>query len=219
MVVCSRRCNLSLLFRAKIGRATTLSLKRALKMLLPTIIERLAAHMKEKYKHIPDAIHVHDLVRCSHKKVMEERYPELWEDVYEIPAVQLGELVHIGLGMLPKLDKIEPVLEKTVDEYRIVGRPDVVTPQAVYDFKTIRKLPMDVLSHHRLAAEIYAWLAERPAYVIYFNPMGFKEFGPIDPIPEKEVKRLIEEPKIPRWPEWECDYCIFNTVCEYRIVR
>jgi len=76
-----------------------------------------------------------------------------------------------------------------------------------------------VLEHHRLAAGVYGWLAERPAYVIYLNPMGFKEFGPINLIPEKEVRKLIEELEIPRWPEWECDYCVFKGVCEYRIVR
>ena len=187
--------------------------------LLPVIISRAVEHMKEKYKRVPDAIHTFELVRCANKRKMEQIYPILAERLLYKPPIQLGEFIHMGIESLAGLDKIQRTVEKRVAGYRIVGRPDILTKDGVYDLKWTSRLPTEVMKHHKLKASVYAWLCERPkGYVIYINPRGFREFE-VEPATYNDVARLIKEPKIPMWPEWECSYCPFKAVCEHSLRR
>jgi len=192
--------------------------------ILPDIVTKTAAYMRAKYAPIPGYIAVHDLVRCTHKARMEQRYPELAEMVLFMPPVQIGEMVHSFVEAIPTIDRVQRVFKREADDYRIAGRPDISTPTAVYDLKFVSRLPREPLRHHAESAAIYAWLADVPAgYVVYFSPRGFREFGPIPPASAAfvaERAREFEEDAVhPRWG-WECHYHRgFNEVCPYSLVR
>ena len=184
--------------------------------LIPAIMGKTATYMRAKYRRIPEAIHVHDLTRCSHKRVMEERYPELAEKTLFVPAVQIGEALHTFVESLPTIDRAQQIVERRVNRHLVVGRPDITTEDAVYDLKFRRRLYRRALDHDVLTAGIYAWLTRKPhGHIIYLNPSEFREWV-VDPVTTEDVLYLVEHPKSPRW-DWECRLCPFKRVCTVRV--
>ena len=190
----------------------------AYQLLLPSIMGKTAVYMREKYKRVPEAIHVHDLTRCSHKREMEERYPELAETVLFKPPVQIGEMIHTFIESLPTIDRAQQVFERRVNRHLVVGKPDITTEDAVYDLKFRERLYDRPLEHDVLRASMYAWLARKPyGHIIYINPREFREWVG-SPVTTETVLYLIEHPKSPRW-DWECRLCPFILYCPLRVVR
>jgi len=181
-------------------------------LLVPTIMEKTARFMEEKYKRVPEAIHAHDLTRCSQKRVMEEQYPELAEKTLFEPSVQIGEALHTFVEALPTIDTAQKVFERTVNRHLVVGKPDITTEEAVYNLKFRRRLYDRPLEHDVLRASIYAWLARKPyGHIVYLNPREFREWV-VSPVTTETVLYLIEHPKSPRW-DWECRLCPFKGYC------
>ena len=184
-------------------------------LLLPTIVEKTATHMREKYRRVPEATHVHDLTRCSTKREMEERFPQLAETVLFKPPVQMGEMVHTFIESLPTIDRAQQIFERRVNRHLVVGKPDITTEEAVYCLKYRERLYREPRVHDVLEAGIYAWLARKPyGHIIYINPREFKEWVYL-PTTTENVLYLIEHPMSPRWG-WECRLCPFKPVCPIR---
>ena len=187
-------------------------------LLLPSIMGKTAIYMKEKYYRIPEATHVHDLTRCSTKREMEERFPELAQTVLLKPPVQIGEMIHTFIESLPTIDRAQQIFERRANDYLVVGKPDITTEEAVYCLKYRERLYREPRVHDVLEAGIYAWLARKPyGHIIYINPREFKEWVYL-PTTTENVLYLIEHPMSPRWG-WECRLCPFKNVCPLRIIR
>ena len=187
-------------------------------LLVPSIMEKTATYMREKYKRVPEAIHVHDLTRCSNKRVMEERYPELAEKTLFVPSVQIGQALHTFVQALPTIDRAEQVFERRVNRHLVVGSPDIVTEDAVYELKFRQRLYDKPLEHDVWRSSIYAWLANKPyGHIIYLNPREFREWVGT-PVSTETVLYLIEHPKSPRW-DWECRLCPFALYCPLRVLK
>ena len=187
-------------------------------LLTPDIMYKTAQYMRAKYRRFPEAVHAHDLTRCSLKREMEERYPRSALTVLFKPAVQIGEAIHTFIESLPDIDRAQVVFERRVNRHLVVGKPDIVTEGAVYNLKFRERLYRRPLEHDVLRAGIYAWLARKPyGHIIYVNPREFREFV-VEPVTTETVLYLIEHPKSPRW-RWECRLCPFKNMCPLRVIR
>ena len=163
---------------------------------------------------------VHELCECAKKRGMRELYPELnTSHAYE-PAIMLGELVHLGVESLTHSEK-EVVkfrdVETKIGTVRVAGTIDIYYPEenTVVDIKYARKLGNNMpLKRHKLQVSLYAWLANaKYGEIWYITPEGIRTYGLIKPANEATAKHLIEYPKTPMWPKWECKYCPYTKIC------
>ncbi len=195
-------------------------------------IKELANHIISKYHERHEKLRkklnsgvdhfyfVHELCQCRRKERMRTLYPELYAaQVYE-PAIMLGELVHLGVETLTHSEK-EVVkvkdIKTSIGTARIAGTIDIYYPEegVAVDVKYVRKLKANaIMEHHKLQVSLYAWLANaKYGEIWYITPEGIRTYGPIKPANENTAKHLIEYPKTPMWPKWECKYCPYTKIC------
>ena len=156
---------------SKVAQGSTRTHSSPYQLLTPIIMQKTAQYMRAKYRRVPEAVHAHDLTRCSLKREMEERYPRSALTTLFKPPVQIGEAIHTFVEALPDIDRAQVVFERRVNRHLVVGKPDIVTGEAVYNLKYRERLYTRPLEHDVLRAGIYAWLARKPyGHIIYINP-------------------------------------------------
>ncbi len=199
-------------------------------MAIERIFRAYLDFMNEKYKHehLPDKVHVHDLVRCKHKSELEVLFPE---GSYKLsPVLFLGEAVdefvknlvtNYKEKLFPDLVSTTSEIEKKVNangvEITIIGRPDIIINDSVIEVKYSRTPEDKPLEHHIAQLKLYMYLTDkRKGILVYFTPHGLREFIFEEEIGEDYVIELINNWKSPRY-EWECQYCNYREICPYRI--
>ncbi len=199
-------------------------------MAIEKIFRAYLDFMNEKYRHehLPDKIHVHDLVRCKHKSELEVLFPE---GSYKLsPVLFLGEAVdefvkNLVLNYKEKLFKdlvsttseVEKKISVNGKEITITGRPDLVMEDSVIEVKYSRTPEDKPLEHHIAQLKLYMYLTnKRKGILVYFTPHGLREFIFEEEISDNFVHELINNWKTPRY-DWECQYCNYREICPYRI--
>jgi len=178
--------------------------------------EELRAKHRRKGKIL---IFVHELCECSNKRKMRQRFPEIERAETYNPRFLVGELIEEALKKRFKSEG-DHVYTKELNIngkiYVISGMIDIIDPET--------KIPIEVkyqtfiqgkpYEHHILQLKLYLWLidAER-GELLYISPEGIKSYVVQNSLTDKDVVRLIEEEKSPRWPEWECCYCPYQQFC------
>jgi len=185
----------------------------------------------------PRVVYVTDLVSCSHKRVLRQRYP-LLSFRFEPPLV-LGDLVHAGLesilagggegGDARWRSEVEVSRSFRIDgeEYVLKGRADLVLyeddrPLAVVEIKTARDLPEnEPHPHHVGQLRVYMeLLGAEEGLLVYITPERLVEF-PVERAPvdlERMMRETLEDAARPRY-DWECRYCPFRKLCPYALQR
>jgi len=124
------------------------------------------------------------------------------------PAIIIGTLVHLGIEKL--LNYQPKVFTKRVGDYVVIGTPDYCDEDSVVEVKTTyyapKKKPREP---DELQLRIYMWLlGKKVGYLWYFSSSNYVEHIVREPATDEEVLDLIENPRIPMWPD-ECKRCDF----------
>jgi CRISPR-associated exonuclease Cas4 len=162
---------------------------------------------------------VHELCECSFKRKMRLRFPEIERASTFNPRFALGQLVEEALKHRFK-DCGEHVFARELkdgnDCYVISGMADVIDRETgvPIEVKYQSSLQNNPHKHHILQLRLYLWLVgAQKGELICISPEGLKTFTIEKPLTRKEVLSLIKEKKSPRWPEWECNYCVYQQFC------
>lgn len=199
-------------------------------MAIEKIFRAYLDFMNEKYRHehLPDKVHVHDLIRCKHKSELEVLFPEGSHKLS--PVLFLGEAVdefvkNLILNYKEKLFKdlvsttseVEKKISINGREITIIGRPDIIMRDSVIEIKYSRTPEDKPLEHHIAQLKLYMYLTnKKKGILIYFTPHGLREFVFEEEISDNYVQELVDSWKTPRY-DWECQYCNYREICPYRI--
>ncbi len=200
--------------------------------IIGALYRRKQEDFREKLRDMTDpyVVYVTDLVSCSHKRVMRQRFP-LLSFRFE-PALVLGDLVHAGLEVLLGESggwkpEVELAKEYRVEgeTYTVKGRADLVKygedgePEIVAEIKTGRDLPGNQPhSHHVEQLRIYMeLLGAEKGVLVYITPERLLEFhlgrGPGFDV-EARLAETVRDAARPRF-DWECRYCPFRRFCPF----
>jgi len=176
--------------------------------------------LREKYRRKGKILlFVHELCECSNKRKMRQRFPEIERAETYNPRFLVGELIEEALKKKFKSEG-DNVYTKELNIngkiYVISGMIDIIDPET--------KIPIEVkyqtflqgkpYEHHVLQLRLYMWLVNvKRGELLYVSPEGIKFFIIQKPLTDKEVIKLMEKEKSPRWPEWECCYCPYQQFC------
>lgn len=153
------------------------------------------------------------LVFCW-KRYSEQRPEELLKN----PRVIIGTLVHRGIEhYFGQPDNEDAVIKKRIDEYVIVGLPDYMTDDTVYEFKYATSPPSQPKEWDLRQLRIYMWMTgKQKGELVYITPMRIKSFVIDEPMSDDEIKELLRY----KWAKykWECSTCPFRHECKYRKV-
>ena len=142
----------------------------------------------------------------------------------------LGSIFHLSLSQLDvfKDAKFEvPVSAELQNGYRLSGRADVVTEDAVYEFKFTRRLDSIELDPFYFAqANAYAVLLERPKFYLVKVQRTSFDVKVLESEADTNaflvlkkrgsyLAECLENDEIPNGPEaeWECTRCAYRVVC------
>jgi len=171
-----------------------------------------------------------DLIRCSEKREIEVRYPELvLRSVAHMPFI-IGDMIHNYLYTLIEtrcvLEEVEcrtePEYERTIDlgdhTVKLRFRPDVVLTKdghkSVLEIKYVRSLKGIPHDHHLEQVSLYEYLLGcKEGAILYVSPEGMCQVENAPPIDEKWVVDRIVDYIAPRY-EWECAYCLYRDFCQ-----
>ncbi len=192
-------------------------------------------HLKRSVLSSGDVVFVHELVTCSQRRVFDLSgdYIQSWVTAHGVSPI-VGELIHEGFTRVlgEKLGDYIIVYEreftKLVDlggrVVSVIGTPDIVllkgeVPEVVVDIKFTRspKIPYD---HHKLQVMLYRWLTgAKYSFLLYVCPdVGLKLIEVSEYLTDDDVAKLVKETlenlAHPRF-EWECQYCIYRSICPY----
>ena len=199
-------------------------------LLFKTRVEETLNHNRED-----NTLYVTDLTRCSYRRVLEARFPDLKLQECYNPVLLLGNIVHYGLesflkylqeqGYFRKVDvEVEGYKRITFDDRD--GLPRIITIKGRIDSivygddgrfgveikssKSDIGLPYD---HHILQCKIYNWLFDlSKTILLYVTPERITEYEVSDKLTDEEVVKLILDSRSPKYP-WECNYCVFKSLC------
>ena len=199
------------------------------------LLRWLEREHSQHYPREPDVYWVVDLCRCSMKREMELRYPELCRFRYK-PHLVLGTLVHHGVERLLQhiiwqedpdgtLDvSIEPERTRAIEvdgrEVEVRGRPDLIIfdqaetgHEVLVEIKTGREGQGTPHEHHVDQVRAYLWLTGiKRGILLYVLPDALRAYEVCEPWGDDDVIRRIRENKAPRYG-WECKYCDYSPVC------
>jgi len=171
-----------------------------------------------------------DLTRCSEKREIEIRYPELtMRAIGHMPFV-IGEMVHRSIYALVEARCIieevecltEPEYEKLIDiggpVVKLRYRPDIVLTKdgrrSVLEVKYVRSLKGIPHDHHLEQLSLYEYLLGcRDGALLYVSPEGMCQVEDTSPVDEKWVVDRIVDYLAPRY-DWECAYCLYRDFCQ-----
>jgi len=176
--------------------------------------------LKQQYKATGLNLYfVYELVECSYKKVLREKYPDLEKANIYNPRFVIGKMIEEIIRNYFGGNKI--VKQKSVDnDIILAGAADIVKDNKIIEVKYQTALVDVPLKHHVLQLQLYLWLFEfSKGELLYISPEGIRAIEVEKQIDLQDVLALIKQEKIPRWPEWECSYCIFNQLCPYSVKK
>lgn len=139
------------------------------------------------------------------------------EELMEVPQVIIGTLIHRGLEhYFGYEDKPDNVLKKPIGEYVIVGMPDLVKDDTVYEFKYSTTTPREPKPWDETQLRVYLWMTGKPkGELVYFTPRNIKVFEVDEALSDEDIIRLLRY----KWAKyrWECSRCPFKHECEHRL--
>jgi len=171
-----------------------------------------------------------DLVRCSEKREIEVRYPELaMRAVGHAPFI-VGEMIHKAVyGMVEARCiiervkcEIEPEYETEIDTgdrvVKLRYRPDIVLTKddrkSVLEVKYVRSLRGIPHEHHMEQVSLYEYLIPAgEGAILYLSPEGICQVENTSPVDEKWILDRIADYIAPRY-DWECKYCFYRDFCQ-----
>jgi len=179
------------------------------------------AYIREGY----NVVFVHDLIRCPYKPLLEATFKG--PDAADLlkSSVIVGELIHEALrAMFPEWEAEPKEKELEVDgkKYIVLGQADLYNydDDTVIEVKFSRSFKGLPRPQNDLQIAIYKWLYDAAnGELWYLTPDGFKAFRPSFGVDDHYIRELIKDKKKPKWPKWECDYCIFRDICEHSLAR
>ena len=160
-------------------------------------------------------IWVTELIECSLKR--EWRKTLYFFESLSPPTI-IGDFIHKGFLTWLKengLYEIEVEFQKEYMNFVIKGRVDAINDSEVLEVKYMKTLKdRDPLEHHVDQVRLYLWLTDRPkGRIIYLTPDGCYEHDVTVPMSNFEINELLTAKQSPRYPEWECSYCVFKDFC------
>jgi len=187
------------------------------KLLEEDFVKRIQRNEEKK----SGVVFVTDLTRCALKSHYEERLPFLSQPS---PSMTLGKLLHLGMQqyLQRKYEGQEEVtLIKEIEGVKIRGDIDFLTKDTVFEIKSGRDFKgNEPAEHHLLQTRLYMWLANREKGKIIYVTLGrLAEYDIDRPMSDDEVRILLKDKATPRWTEWECDYCLYRSICPKSITK
>ncbi|MEM2365648.1 MAG: hypothetical protein ABIM44_04955 [candidate division WOR-3 bacterium] len=178
--------------------------------------------IKELSKLGDEVFSVHELVECSHKRVMREKFPDIERASIFNPRFIVGWLIEeavkarLGDG---KEHKHYKIIEVDGKRYVISGFIDCVTKDGtVVEIKFLSGLYGSPHTHHILQLSLYLWiLGKEEGELLEISPEGTVGIT-VKAATDETVIDLIKNPKIPRW-DFECQSCNFESFCAYSKTR
>ena len=141
------------------------------------------------------------------------------EELFQNTRVVLGTLLHRGLEKyFGYEDKPTNVLKKKVGDYVIVGMPDLILGDTVYEFKYSTRSPKKAREWDIRQVRTYLWITGKPkGEIVYFTPWKIDSFEVTEPATDEEILEWIGH----KWAkyEWECNYCPFKDECEHSLIK
>ncbi|MEM2541072.1 MAG: hypothetical protein QW534_06655 [Candidatus Methanomethylicia archaeon] len=170
-----------------------------------------------------EVIFVHELCECSRKRRYSKLFPEISMSKLLKPNIIRGELIHLALENVSNM-KANVRNEKKVrinsKNFLIVGSVDLYDENCkrIIEVKNVRSVVNTPFEHHILQARIYLWLLDaRDAELWYFASDGVKFYYINNSCTDDEIREIIRNPSTPRWPQWECNMCEYNQLCELKM--
>lgn len=140
------------------------------------------------------------------------------KELMQNPRVIIGTLVHRGIEHYFGFeDKEDNVVKKQIGEYVIVGMPDLIMDDVVFEFKYSTSPPKEPKEWDINQLKIYLWLTGKPVgELVYITPLKIKTFKVTEPSTDEEILGWIRY----RWAKyrWECATCPFRHECGHRLV-
>ena len=162
---------------------------------------------------------VHELCECSYKRKMRQRFPEIERAETYNPRFAVGQLIEEALKSRFQ-NKGSHIYTKELvvngKTYVISGMIDIIDPESKtpIEVKYQTYLQGKLYEHHVLQLRLYMWLVNaKRGELLYVSPEGLKSYIVRKPLTDREVIRLIQEEKAPRWNEWECYCCPYQQFC------
>lgn len=153
------------------------------------------------------------LVFCW-KRYTEQRPEELLSN----PRVIIGTLIHRGIEhYFGQADSEDSVIKKQMNEYVVVGLPDYMTENTVYEFKYSSSPPREPKDWDIAQLRIYMWMTgKQKGELVYITPMRIKSFIIDEPMTDEEIQHLLRY----RWAKykWECSTCQFRHECKHSLI-
>jgi|YelNatPaOPRAMG01_1025707.scaffolds.fasta_scaffold05303_2 CRISPR-associated exonuclease Cas4 len=199
------------------------------------VLRRLIDAMRKKYidernsyrRYYEDKgyeiVFVHELCECSRKMRYSKLFPEIGILKLFKPHVIRGELIHLALEGISNM-KANVKSEKRVKinnrDFLIAGSVDLYdeSRKRVIEIKTVKSIANTPFEHHILQTRMYLWLLNvKDAELWYFASDGVKFYYINNPCTDSEIQEIINNPSAPRWPQWECNMCEYDQLCELKI--
>ncbi len=188
---------------------------------------------REKHRREPGVLWVSDLVRCSLKRVYEERFPEIaLSDMFR-PSLVIGTLLHRGLeellrnilGEVTVQAEVEGSKEVLLESGEVVvvrGRVDLLLARGDWrvavEIKTSRSDRGIPQEHHVDQVRAYNWLLDLDrSILLYVTPDRVTQFYVDERMSDSEVASVVTSKKAPRY-SWECSYCPYSIICPNKVV-
>ena len=179
-------------------------------------------------------IHVTEATQCLLKSFYQRKLQRALLEP-KVVVLSFGTLVHEALHepLERRGYKCELEGKYEIGDVTLYGHGDAVANDHGLELKTITRMPTDVLSHHKLQANAYSFIFDKPEwYVAYIHkPSGLcKVFN----VPRDEnmfkyvvmravrLSTLLRKNQTPEpEPSWLCAYCEYIDICPraYKHIR
>jgi len=175
--------------------------------------------LKERNLEKQDVLWVHEIFRCQLKNRFEGQFPMLADGLWLHSPIILGELIDIAVKDLAGSINDKIVSKEIFIDDRmltIAGMPDILDEKTrtVIEVKYAGGAIKEPLQHHVLQVKTYKWITGYlNAELWYFTRNGCSSFPVEYPITEDELVSAVKGNGVPAFPEWECRYCIYKTLC------
>jgi len=165
--------------------------------------------------------HISSLGWCQTKAKIMYRY-NLEEP--ETDAIILGRELHKILGFAEEKEVIKPI-EVNGESYLIQGHIDRVFDDFITEFKVKRgRYPLRFLiAPTHIQANLYAWLADKPKYLILILDVPSSRFISIVQYmsrvrAERDIKKAVSlfyenDSSVPTRYKWKCRVCSVRNYC------
>jgi len=185
------------------------------------------------HKKDDDIIYVTDFIKCPMKEYYEKVYKELAIEDQKAATVIMGDFVHVGVQEFIKNNfpnaQIEVEVGKDIEvngkKVKIRGRLDALIEvngeKIIVEIKSRKSGESIPKDYHILQLQLYLWITGiKKGLLVYITHGKIAEFEVNNTLSDKEViemaKEVLEFKKVPKF-EWECRYCVFNSVCKYAL--